>query len=184
MAWRQGGGCRPGPTGCQNRPMPVPPTLVLTVEPPTGAAYDLVLLAHVLSVLVGLGSVVVAGGFALVLGRSGAGSESVRRYYRPGVNWAGRVLFLVPVFGVSLVLMSHGAWSFGDGWITIGLALWAVVAVGAEMALWPAERDLQEAVADGAGAADVRARCHAVAAMAALGFVLVVVASAVMVAKP
>jgi hypothetical protein len=39
-------------------------------------------------------------------------------------------------------------------------------------------------VAAGAGPADVRARCHAVAAMAALGFVVLVVASAVMVAKP
>ena len=78
------------------------------------AAYDMVLLAHVLSALVGLGAVVVAGAYALALGRSGPGSEAVRRYYRPGVNWAGRVLFLVPVFGVALVAMSQGDWSFSD----------------------------------------------------------------------
>ncbi len=42
--------------------------------------------------------------------------------------------------------LSHGDWSFSDGWITIGLALWALVAVLAEMYLWPAERRLQAAV--------------------------------------
>jgi uncharacterized membrane protein len=110
------------------------------------AAYDVVLLAHVLAAAVGLGALVVAGANAWVLHRSGPGSEAVRRYYRPGVNWAGRVLFLVPVLGLSLMAMSHGDWSLSDGWITIGLALWAVVAVAAEMYLWPAERRLQSVV--------------------------------------
>jgi hypothetical protein len=113
------------------------------------AGYDVVLLAHVLAAAVGLGAVVLAGTYAWTLRRSGPGSESIRRYYRPGVNWAGRVLFLVPVLGVALMAMSHGDWSFSDGWIMAGLALWAAVAVTAEMALWPAERRLQDAVSSG-----------------------------------
>ena len=51
---------------------------------PGAPAYDIVLLAHVLSALVGLGAVAVAGGYALALCRSGPESEAVRRYYRPG----------------------------------------------------------------------------------------------------
>jgi uncharacterized membrane protein len=113
------------------------------------AGYDVVLLAHVLAAAVGLGAVVLAGTYAWTLRRSGPGSESIRRYYQPGVNWAGRVLFLVPVLGFALMALSHGDWSFSDGWIMVGLALWAVVAVAAEMALWPAERRLQEAVSSG-----------------------------------
>ncbi len=148
------------------------------------AAYDIVLLAHVLSALVGFGAVVVAGAFALVLSRSGPGSEAVRRYYRPGVNWAGRILFLVPVLGVALVAMSHGEWSFSDGWVAVGFGLWAVVAFGAEMALWPAERRLQSAVAAGVPTETVRANCYGVAAMAAAAFCVLVGASVVMVAKP
>jgi len=148
------------------------------------AAYDLVLLAHVLSALVGFGAVVVAGGFALVLGRSGPASEPVRRYYRPGVNWAGRILFFVPVLGAVLVALSHGEWSYSDGWIMAGLGLWAVAGVGAEMALWPAERRLQEAVRDGADIESVRPRCRAVVAMATAGLVVLVAASVLMVAKP
>ena len=173
-----------GGHGCQNHPVPLFRQLLVVTGQGRDAAYDIVLLAHVLSALVGFGAVVVAGGFAHVLGRSGPGSESVRRYYRPGVNWAGRVLFLVPVLGVVLVAMSHGRWSFSDAWIMAGLGLWAVAGVGAEMALWPAERQLQEAVRDGADVGSVRARCRAVVAMAAVGFAILVGASVLMVAKP
>ena len=167
------------------------------------AAYDVVLLAHVLSAAVGLGAVVVAGAYAWALRRSGPGSEPVRRYYRPGVNWTGRVLFLIPVLGVALMAMSGGDWSLGDGWITIGLALWAGVAVVAEMALWPAERRLQEAVADPAAApgevgaagpagteegmpagARLRSACLRVVGLSAVLGAVLVVATVVMVAKP
>jgi hypothetical protein len=164
--------------------MPTLYQLAVAADNSRNAAYDIVLLAHILTALVGFGAVMVAGGFALILSRSGPGSEAVRRYYRPGVNWAGRVLFLVPVFGVALVAMSHGQWSFSDGWVAVGFGLWAVVAFGAEMALWPAERRLQSAVAAGAPTASVRASCYGVAAMAAVAFGVLVAASTVMVAKP
>ena len=117
--------------------MPMSHLSAVAGPPSHSAAYDLVLLAHLLSALVGFGAVVVSGAFAVVLARSGPESEALSRYYRPGVNWAGRVLFLVPVFGAILVLISKGAWSFSDRWVAIGLVLWVVVAFGAEMALWP-----------------------------------------------
>ncbi len=151
---------------------------------PRTAAYDLVLMAHVLGALVGFGAVGMAGAYAIVLGRSGPGSESVRRYYRPGVNWGGRILFVVPVLGVALVLMSQGDWSFSDGWVTIGIALWTVVAVGAEMVLWPAERRLQQAVEEGRPAAAIRTSCYRLAGLSACSVVVLVVATVVMVAKP
>jgi uncharacterized membrane protein len=148
------------------------------------AAYDVVLLAHVLAAVVGLGSVVVAGAYALVLRSAGPGRESVRRYYRPGVNWAGRVLFLIPVLGVVLMAQSHGDWSFADGWITIGLALWTVAAVVAEMALWPAERRLQVAVAGPTAEAELGSTCLRVVGLSAALSVALVAATVVMVAKP
>ena len=122
---------------------PVPATTTALAR---SAGYDIVLLAHVLSAMVGLGTVVVAGGYALALSRSGPGSEAVRPLLPAGVNWAGRVLFLVPVLGVVLIGMSKGHWSFSDGWIIDGLLLWVVAAVVGELALWPAERRLQVAV--------------------------------------
>jgi len=126
----------------------------------------------------------VAGAFALALARSGPDADPVRRYYRPGVNWAGRVLFLVPVFGFALIGLSHGEWSLSDGWITIGLMLWAGAALVAEVVLWPAERSLQMAVGEGRPVADIRARCHQVAALSGVFLVVLVVATVVMVGKP
>ncbi len=153
-------------------------------DPARGAGYDIVLLAHVLSVLVGFGAVAAAGGYALALAHSGPESESIRRYYRPGVNWAGRVLFLVPIFGIVLILMSHGQYGYSDQWVGTGLVLWAVVATIGELALWPAERRLQMAVADTGSVTDLRSPCLRVAGMAAAVLVLLIVATVVMVAKP
>ncbi|MGO8870286.1 MAG: DUF2269 family protein [Acidimicrobiales bacterium] len=148
------------------------------------APYDIVLLAHVLAALVGFGTIVVAGVCALALRQRGPSTESLRRYYRPGINWTGRILFLVPVLGIALILMSQGDWSFSDAWVTIGLMLWAAVALTAEMVLWPAERRLQTAVGDPASTPDLRKRCAAVAAVAGLLALLQVAAAVVMVAKP
>ena len=118
------------------------------------AAYDLVLLAHVLSALVGLVAVMATGGFALALRaalRHGRPlPDALIRYYRPGVNPVGRVLFAVPVFGVALMAMSGGQWGWSDAWVSGGMAAWAAVAMVAEGALWPGERRLQLVVA-GAG---------------------------------
>jgi hypothetical protein len=152
------------------------------------AAYDVVLLAHVLAALVGLGAVAVAGAYAWALLRAGPVSVpvsvSVRRYYRPGVNWVGRVLVLVPVLGVALMAMSQGDWSFSDGWVGAGLMLWTVAVVAAEAVLWPGERHLQAAVADPSSGADLRGTCLRVMAAAGGVAVVLVVATVVMVAKP
>lgn len=148
------------------------------------AGYDVVLLAHVLSALIGLGAVVVAGGCGWALLRSGPGSEALRRYYRPGINWAGRIIDLVPVFGVALIGLSRGAWSFSDGWISSGLVLWAVAAAIGELALWPAERRLQRAVGDPDPSVDVRTDCITVMIAASVIGIVVIVATVVMVAKP
>jgi hypothetical protein len=158
---------------------------LLALSSNRGAAYDVVLLAHVLSAVVGFGAVAVAGVYAVLLGRPGTQSTSVFRYYRPGVNWAGRVTFLVPVLGVALVGMSQGSWSFGDGWVVGGLALWAVAAVAGEMAVWPAERGLQLLVnEESSDAARLRSLRWQVTAGSVAMVIVFVVATVIMVAKP
>ena len=185
-------------------PLSVVPGLAGAVND-NSAAYDLVLLAHVLAALVGMVAVVAAGGFALALRRArqrgGPLPESVVRYYRPGVNWVGRVLFAVPVFGITLLAMSGGQYGWSDAWVSMGMGVWLVVAGLAEAVLWPAERRLQEVVAglaveagvdvgvDGAAAADTtvdrtEAPCLPVAVVAAVCTVAFVVVAVLMVAKP
>jgi len=148
------------------------------------AAYDIVLLAHILAVLASLLVVAVAGGSALALGRSGPTSDALRRYYRPGTNWAGRVIFLVPVLGAVLVAMSQGDWSYSDDWVLIGLVVWLAAALLAELMLWPAERRLRETVARGQGGGDLATDCRSAAGASLAIGLLLVAATVVMVAKP
>jgi uncharacterized membrane protein len=125
---------------------PAGPALVLAV--PTGAGYSVLLLLHVALAIVGFGAVAVTGVQARRArrGPAGPGAEGVRRYFRPGVNWAGRALYGVPLSGVALLSASQGAFSAGDGFVVSGLGLWAVAAVVAEVLVWPGERRIQAAV--------------------------------------
>ena len=72
--------------------------------------------------------------------------EALRRYFRPGVNWAGRTIYGIPVFGFALIGMSQGAYAITDAWVLLGLVLFVALALLAECVLWPAERRLQQAV--------------------------------------
>ena len=61
---------------------------------PDGAAFDIVLLLHIACVLAGLATTATAAATARRLRRHAGSSaplpEALRRYFRPGVNWAGR----------------------------------------------------------------------------------------------
>ena len=118
---------------------------------PDGAAFDVVLVLHVVCVVAGLVTVSTAAATARRLGRlvrTGVPlPETLRRYFRPGVNWGGRIVYGIPVFGFALLAMSQGAYALGDGWVLGGLALFLVVALLAEGVLWPAEQRIQQALA-------------------------------------
>ncbi len=118
---------------------------------PSGAAFDVVLLLHVACVVVGIVTIATAAATARRLGRLALAAaplpEPLRRYFRPGVNWAGRTIYGIPVFGFALLGMSKGAYSLTDAWVLIGMVLFVAVALLAEGVLWPAERRLQQAVA-------------------------------------
>jgi hypothetical protein len=119
---------------------------------PDGPAFDLVLLLHVACVVAGLATAVTSVATAKRLRRlAGAGAplpDAVVRYFRPGVNWAGRVMYGIPVFGFTLLAMSQGAYSLSRTWVMLGLGIFVVVVLLAEGTLWPAERRLQVSVAD------------------------------------
>jgi|SRR5579863_1346333 len=182
---------------------------------PTGVLYTSLLLLHVLCAVVGFGTMALTGVQAARArrGPSWPGSEGVRRYFRPGVNWAGRVLYGVPVFGFSLIGASHGAFRAADSFVVIGLVLWLVATLMAEAVVWPGERRIQleltarwsdsgvGGAADDADAADVAGvaggarlpvggagaldrACRRVAASAAVLAVLFVAATVIMVGKP
>jgi uncharacterized membrane protein len=168
---------------------------------PDGPAFDIVLLLHVGCVVAGLATVVTSAATAARLRRLHAtGSplpEAVVRYFRPGVNWAGRSIYGIPVFGFILLAMSQGAYALSDGWIMAGLAIFVVVVLLAEGMLWPAERRLQIALAPapasgrraateaGAGTGPtVQRQARLVVWSAAVALVLLVIGTVLMVAQP
>lgn len=165
------------------------------VHQPDGAAFDIVLLLHVACVVVGLVTTTTAAATASRLRRQvrSAGSlpEPLRRYFRPGVNWAGRTIYGIPVFGFALIAMSQGAYALGDGWILGGVALFAGAALLAEGVLFPAERRLQVALAGtdsgtdtAAAATPVESDATAMGRAAAGTLVLLAMGTVLMIAQP
>ncbi len=160
---------------------------------PNGPAFDVVLIAHVLCVVVSLvtlvASAVTASRLRTVLDGGAALPETLERYFRPGVNWAGRSLYGIPVFGFLLLALSHGAYALHDGWVLSGLCIFVVMVLLAEGVLWPAERGLQVSVVPlrhGGVAVDeeVRRDARAMVLSATAALVLLVLGSVLMVAQP
>jgi hypothetical protein len=159
---------------------------------PDGPAFDVVLVLHVGCVVAGLATTVAGAASAArlrtLLRTATPLPDTVRRYFRPGVNWAGRSIYGIPIFGFVLLALSQGAYGLGDGWVVGGLAILVGVVLLAEGTLWPAERRLQVSLAAAPGdtAAEESARRDArtmtVAAIVTL--VLLVAGSALMVAQP
>lgn len=168
-----------------------------TVHPhpqPSGAAFDVVLLLHVGCVVAGIATTATAAGTAARVRRlAGSGTplpEALRRYFRPGVNWAGRTVWGIPVFGFALVAMSQGAYAVTDAWVLIGLVLFVALALVAEGVLWPAERQVQLALAAGRdahgsdGASDPVAAATTMVRSASFILALLAAGTVVMIAQP
>lgn len=115
----------------------------------TSPAFGVLLVGHVAAALVGFGALGATGmqGWRLGRTRDPERVAALRRYFRPGVNWAARCIYLVPVFGVALVAASGGTYRVGDPFVEVGLGLWVVAVLAAELVVWPAERQVQQALA-------------------------------------
>ena len=169
---------------------------------PQGAAFDIVLLFHVGSVAVGLASMLAGAATAArlqrALSRPARVPGTVLRYFRPGVNWAARTVYAIPVSGAALLAMSQGAYTWRDGWVMAGLGAFVAVALLAEIVLWPVERRLQSALAahtaDTADTADpapggrweapARREARLMVRSSSLALLLILAGSALMVAQP
>jgi len=160
---------------------------------PDGPAFDIVLILHVGCVVVGLtttvASALTAGRLRTLLRTAAPFPDAVGRYFRPGVNWAGRTIYGIPVFGFLLLALGHGAYALRDGWIMGGLAMLVGVILLAEGLLWPAERRLQVSLVGVSGGGvpveeSVRRDVTTMEWSAVVVLVLLVAGSALMVAQP
>lgn len=157
----------------------------LATSVPTGPSFDLLLVAHVASAFIGFGVVAITGiqAFRARVGLA-ALTPGLRRYFRPGTNWLGRVLFLVPVLGAALVLDSSGTFGFGDTFVVAGIVLWAASAVLAEIVLWPGERRIQALVSGDPQELELERSCRVTSLAAAAITAMFVAAVVLMVVRP
>jgi uncharacterized membrane protein len=155
--------------------------------------FDLLLTGHVACTLAGFGALVTSGIQATRLARGGPGGagETLLRFFAPGVNWVGRALYGVPLFGFALLADSGDHVKIGTAWVIAGLSLWALAALIAEGFLWPAERRIQSALVDAVsnGTGDrfpgsMRRDCRVVGLLGAVLAVIFLVATVLMVARP
>ena len=92
--------------------------------------YKILLLLHIVTVIVGLGAVTLNGlyGNQAKL-RRGAEGLAIAEATDFVTHVAEYVIYLIPVFGVLLVMASDKVWSFSQAWIWLSVVVY-VVALG------------------------------------------------------
>ena len=140
--------------------------------------------AHVLCVVVGTLGLAVTVGYLAALGTGSRGS-GVRRFFAGGPTQAPRLLYPAAAFGLVAALSSSRRVRLEWAWVWVAGVLWFLAAACIEAGMRPAERRVGDLLATGRGGAPgarVPARTGLAAGAAAL--VLVLTASALMVAQP
>ncbi len=90
--------------------------------------YKLFLVLHFLTVIIGFGPTVLAAVFGVkAKARGGREGQAIAEATFEVVDeWATKMIYLVPVFGILLVLVSDDAWQFSDAWISFSFLLYFV----------------------------------------------------------
>lgn len=92
------------------------------------AAYKVVYMLHIISIIVGFGGVVLNGLYgAEAKKRPGVGGLAIGEANFAVSMVAEKVIYTVPVWGLLLVLMSDGVWEFSQPWVGIAIVLYAAV---------------------------------------------------------
>ncbi len=136
---------------------------LLALEVPDNGAYQVVLVAHLVAVVVGFGGLVLTRRLA-----SGSALEG-------RVEW---FVYAVPVLGVVLVMLSEDRWHFSESWLGWSFLAY-LAAVGLHHGIL---RRARRAAPSGTEPDSTASRRHVAAG--ALFDVLVVTAIALMVTKP
>lgn len=155
----------------------------------TSPLYDTVMVVHIAVGLVGFGACAVTGYYAAATrqtelpidGELSDQATRLVRYFRPGTNWAERVIVAVPLLGVLLLWMNHWR-DVPNAWPWVGLALWSLATVAAVVELWPAERRIQHSITK--DRAELVGACRRAERAASIMAVCYVLAVGVMIAQP
>jgi len=113
--------------------------------------YDLVLLLHIITVIVGFGGVIFNNVYDIRSAATDANDDlAVTGATLHVSGWAEKVVYLVPVFGILLIVMND-SFSFSDAWISASFVIY-IIAVGLLHGLiFPSHRKLVALLRDASG---------------------------------
>ena len=150
--------------------------------------YKLVLVLHILTAIIGFGGMFIAGFY---------GAEARNRPGREGLAVAETTLkvtdriptvavYLVPILGILLILLSDDTWKFSEAWISLSLLLYIVLVALAVTVQVPAIRKMVAVRqgADGAQPLQMQAEEKKVATVGGIVNLLWIVVLFLMVFKP
>src|ERR1700730_10618732 len=108
----------------------MPGAHMLALEGGFSGLFKVLLVLHILSAIVGLGGVLLNGIYAAeAQKRPGSAGRAVSEANYAVSNIAEKVIYLIPVFGILLVLASDGVFKFSMTFIWLALLLF-IIAVG------------------------------------------------------
>ena len=144
-----------------------------------GEIYRLVLLLHIAAVIVGFGGIALNGVYgSQARQRGGSEGAAIGEANRAATRGASSLIYLVPLFGIALVLLSDGTWGFDQPWISLSFVLYLVAAGLLGAVVVPSQRRI------GSGDGDLE-RLHGKVAQATAAINLLAVALlALMIWKP
>ena len=107
--------------------------------------YKILLLLHILTVVVGIGAVMLNGIYAAQSQKNpGAPGRAISEANEYVSSVAEKVIYLIPIFGILLVLVSDDAWKFSQTWIWLAILVY-IAAIGvAHSVLIPGHRRINE----------------------------------------
>ncbi|MCI2975946.1 MAG: hypothetical protein MP439_07705 [Ferrimicrobium sp.] len=112
--------------------------------------YVLLLIFHVGVGLIGFGSNAIAGWTARDAAHGGP-TDSVRRFFDGKISLAQWCVVLVPVFGISLLVVRNAS-DISQGWFLSAVTIWVIELGILTARAWPAQRKLGALLeVDGAG---------------------------------
>lgn len=164
--------------------------MLVATSAPRSATYDIILFVHI---LVGIGVIVVMiSTYVAAQSLSGAKvdepwSAQVSRYFTPGPQIVGRIIYLLPLTGFAMLGLSKGVYSTSTPFVAIGLVLWVIAAVVAETCVFAPSARIAEVVRDHGLVPDARGWRRDVALMRwsiDAVVLLVVIAAVVMLIQP
>jgi uncharacterized membrane protein len=158
--------------------------------------YKFLLLLHILSIVVGIGAVMLNGLYASQSQkRPGPGGRAVSEANYAVSMVAENFIYVIPVFGILLVIFSDGAWEFSQAWVWLSIVVYVIALGISHSVLIPGHRrvngllaEMEQSPPTASGpppqVATLEATGKRLAAAGATNNLLVVVLIALMIWKP